>query len=133
MNSQELIALKKEIFKWLIDSGKILIGVFILVMIIFKIVYYNESILNIIRFLLALFWVYLLPGFFILSIWKDKFNSLERVIGGFAVGAAIIPLISYLLALINSQLRVITYVFPLLVLIFCLFVIYKKKDKEDSD
>ena len=73
---------------------------FIIVIITFKIAFFKESFIILIRNVLSLFWLFVLPGYFLMLYWKEKLEFIERFIIGIVLSAAIIGIFSYYLGLI---------------------------------
>jgi hypothetical protein len=102
--------LKKEVF----DSIKkelAYIGIlFVIVLIIFQIAFYKENFIIVLKIVLSLFWLFVLPGYFIMFYWEKKLGFLERFVIGIALSAAIIGIFSYYLGLVglNIGLHAIT-------------------------
>jgi uncharacterized membrane protein len=113
----EMTALKKEVFE---DVKKELqyVGIlFLIALIIFKIAFFKENILVLSRTVLSLFWLFVLPGYFIMLYWKEKIGFLERFIIGVALSAAIIGIFSYYLGLMGLNIRYHTFVLPLVLIL----------------
>ena len=118
--------MKKEIFDF-IKKESIYIGiVFLVFLIIFKIAFFNENLLSLLRVVLALFWLFALPGYFIMLYWREKLGFTERFIIGFALSAAVIGSISYYLGLIGLNIKYHTFLLPLIVILIGLFVNFRK-------
>lgn len=113
----ELIALKKEVFE-LVKKELQYIGIlFLLVLIIFKIAFYKENLIVLFRNVLSLFWLFALPGYFIMLYWKEKLGFLERFIIGIALSAAIIGIFSYYIGLIGLNIKYHAIVLPLVLIL----------------
>ncbi len=80
-------------------EGKILGILLLAVMIVFKIVFYNESLPVIGRTVLGFFWLFVLPGYGLMLFWREKLDFLERLILGTTAAVALISLASYYLTL----------------------------------
>jgi hypothetical protein len=101
---------------------------FVAVVILFKIVYYNESIMVVIRMVASLFWLFTLPGMAILYFWKEKLNVAIRILMGTVMGMATVGIASYYLGLIGLNLKYQTLVLPLAIIIAVAVILFKKKD-----
>ena len=108
------------------EIGKLGIVLIVLV-IIFKIVFYRQDIVSTTRTALALFWMFILPGYALLYYWKDKLEFMERVVIGAAVGAAVTAILGYYFGLLGLHLKFQTIVLPVLMLLVAVAVIKKTK------
>ncbi len=121
----------KDLIKLIKTELKYLGYLFLALLVIFKIVFYKENTLILIRTIVALFWLFILPGFTLMYIWKEKFDFLERLISGFVLGIALVGLTSYYLTL--SKLN-IGWQYILVPLIFLAISIgYLLKSHKPSD
>jgi uncharacterized membrane protein len=115
-------------FKHIIDlikkELKLLIYIFIALVAIFKIVFYKEDILILIRIVFGIYWLFLLPGFLIMYLWKENFTFIERLIFGCTLGIALTGLISYYLSLIEFNIRLHFFIIPLIIITISFVLIY---------
>ena len=127
MKSPERIALKKEHFDLILKELKIIGILFLTALAIFKIAFFNESILVVLRAVFSVFWLFLIPGYFIMLYWNEKLDLTERIIVGMLLSAAILGIFSYYLGLIGLDIKYSTIILPI-VLILCggYFGIWKK-------
>ena len=113
----ELIALKKEVFEQVKKELKYIGILFLLVLIIFKIAFFKEGIIVLLRNVLSLFWLFALPGYFIMLYWKEKLAFTERFVIGIALSASIIGISSYYLGLIGLNIKYHTIALPLVLIL----------------
>lgn len=111
---------KSGLLPLLKKEAKTLLIVLAALLIVFKIVFYNESLLVVGRTVLGFFWLFVLPGYGLMLFWREKLDFLERLVLGTAAAIALISLASYYLTLggllgIHWQWIVL----PLLVEIVC--------------
>lgn len=117
-----MIALKKEVFET-VKKELMLIGLsFLLLLVIFKLVFFKENLLVLFRNVLSLFWLFVLPGYFVMLYWKEKLNFLERFVIGIALAAGIIGIFSYYLGLIGLNVKYHTVLLPLTIIIAGLII-----------
>src|SRR3989344_9321224 len=90
---------KNELILLLKKEGKIMLMVLAALLIVFKIVFYNESLLVVGRTVLGFFWLFILPGYTLMLFWRERLDFLERLVLGTAVAVALISLASYYLTL----------------------------------
>ena len=96
-------------------------------LIVFKIVFYNESLLVVGRTVLGFFWLFILPGYTLMLFWRERLDFLERLVLGTAVAVALISLTSYYLTLgglINVHWQWI--VLPLVIELTCGIILWYK-------
>ena len=118
--------MKKENFDFLKkEFGNIGIA-FLAIFIIFKLSFYNESLLIVFRLVFSLFWLFGIPGYFAMIYWKEKLDFLERFIIGFAICAGIIGTLSYYIGLAGLNLKYHSFLLPLSVIITSVALNFKK-------
>lgn len=124
--SQELIALKKEVFE-IVKKELVYIGMlYILALIIFKIAFFKDSFTVLLRNVLSLFWLFALPGYFVMLYWREKISFTERFVIGIALSAAIIGIFSYYLALTGINIKYHTIILPLIIILIGIIVNLRK-------
>jgi len=118
---------KNELILLLKKEGKIMLMVLAALLIVFKIVFYNESLLVVGRTVLGFFWLFILPGYTLMLFWRERLDFLERLVLGTAVAVALISLTSYYLTLgglINVHWQWI--VLPLVIELTCGIILWYK-------
>ena len=119
MNKEAFNSIKKE-------SGYI--GVlFIIALVIFKIIYFKENAVVILKIVASLFWLFAIPGYFAMLYWKDKLEFAERFVVGIALSAAVIGIFSYYIGLIGLNMKYHAFILPPVVIIIGLVAAMKKK------
>lgn len=119
--------MKKEVFDYIKREFQYIGLLFALALVIFKIAFFNEEIIILIRTVLSLFWLFVLPGYFFMLYWKEKLVFMERFVMGIALSAAIIGILSYYLGIIGLNIKYHTILLPLALMIFGLAIAIKKK------
>ena len=118
--------MKKEIF----DSMKkelLYVGLlFLAVLIIFKIAFYNENLIVILRNVLSLFWLFVLPGYFIMLHWSKNLDFTERLIIGTALALGVIGSASYYLGLFGLHIKYHTVVLPTAIILLSFIIMAKR-------
>ena len=99
---------------------------FIIVIITFKIAFFKENIISLIRSVLSLFWLFVLPGYFLMLYWKEKLEFTERFIIGIVLSAAIIGIFSYYLGLIGLNIKYHTILLPLILILIGVIINFRK-------
>lgn len=120
------IALRKEIFD--IKELKYLGILFLLVLIAFKIAFFKEDIILLLRNVLSLFWLFVLPGYFIMRYWEDKIEFLERLIVGVILSAAITGILSYYIGIAGLNIKFHAIILPLIIILIGVIINLKKSD-----
>ena len=109
--------MKKEVFE---DMKKELMYIgllFIIALVVFKIAFFKEEVTVLLRTVLSLFWLFVLPGYFILLYWREKLDFMERFIVGIMISAAITSIASYYIGLIGLNLKYHAILLPLVLII----------------
>jgi len=108
-----------------------LVGIiFIALFLILKIAFYRETFLVSFMLSISLFWNFVLPGFFIFEIYKDKLPFFERLVFGSILGVVIVTTLSYYLGLAGFHVNYHAYTLPPAIIILGLIAGYfAKKNK----
>lgn len=117
--------LKKELFD-VIRELKYIGILFLLALVIFKIAFFNESLFVILRIVLALFWIFVLPGYFIMLYWNEKINFLERFVVGISLSAAIIGIFSYYIGLLGLNIKYHMVLLPVVLTLMGIIINFRK-------
>lgn len=119
--------MKKEVFE-LVKRELGHIGIlFLIVLLIFKAAFFKESFLVLFRSVLALFWLFALPGYFIMLYWHDKLGFLERLVIGFAVAAGLTGILGYYLGLFGLHIKYHAILLPPVIMAAGYFLTAGKK------
>ena len=110
------IALKREVSDDLVKELKYLGILVLLAFIIFKIAFYKENFVVLLKTVLSLFWLFVFPGYFAMLYWKEKIGFLERFFIGILLSAAIIGIFSYYIGIAGLDIRYHFILIPLLVI-----------------
>jgi len=122
-----MIALKKEVFDF-IKKEAVYIGILLLiVLIIFKIAFFNENIFSVLRIVLSIFWLFILPGYFIMLYWKEKLGFIERIVVGILIAAAIIGIFSYYISLAGINLKYHAFLLPSILILTGIVINLRRK------
>lgn len=106
--------MKREIFN--LRDLQYLGILFILALIAFKIAFFKEDNAILLRNVLSLFWLFVLPGYFIMLYWKEKIGFVERFFIGTLLSAAIIGISSYYIGIAGLNLRFHAIILPLIII-----------------
>ena len=126
--------MKKEVFE-LVKRESGYIGIlFLIVLLIFKIAFFKENFLVLFRNVLALFWLFALPGYFIMLYWKEKLEFIERIVIGIALSAGMVGIFSYYLGLMGLNIKYHVILLPsAIIAIGLITAINKKYDNQTGD
>ena len=122
-----MIALDKELIEKIKEEATYIGLLFITVLIILKIVFYKENMLILLRTTLALFWMFVLPGFCLMYYWYEKVRFLERFLIGSVLGGAIIGICSYYLGLLGLNIKYSGVILPIVMISIAAIILWKKK------
>ena len=122
----ELNALRKEAFDLVKREFRYIGILFLLSVIIFKIAFFRENFIVLLRSVLSLFWLFVLPGYFVMLYWRENLEFIERFIAGIVLSAAVIGIFSYYIGLLGLNIRYHAVLLPL-VLIFMGIIIDLRK------
>lgn len=116
--------MKKEIFD--LKELKYLGILFLLALIIFKIAFFKENIVVLIRTVVSLFLLFALPGYFIMLYWKEKIDFLERFVVGISLSAAIIGIFSYYTGLLGLDIKYHMFLLPVVLILIGIIINIRK-------
>ena len=119
LNKEEVTKIKRE--------GISLLFLLLLIIVIFKLVFFNELFSKIISMSLSLFWLFILPGFSIMYYWRASLDFLERLVIGTALGLGIVGSLSYYLGLIGLNIQYHVVLVPSLLILLGLFLSLREK------
>lgn len=113
-------ALKKD--------GIYFIAAFLAVTVIFKIVFYNEPILSILRLVASIYWLFVIPGTLISYLIFEELVFVERFVIGILMGAVLVAIPAYYLGLLGVDIRYSIFILPAAYMIISLgFMFFFKK------
>ena len=118
--------MKKEVFELVKKELQYMGMLFLLGLIIFKIAFFKEDIVVLLRTVLSLFWLFALPGYFIMLYWKEQLKFTERFVIGAAISAAIIGLSSYYIGLIGLDIKFHTVLIPVILILTGILINLRK-------
>lgn len=120
--------MRKEVFE-LVKKELGYIGIlFLIVLLIFNVAFFKENFLVLFRSVLALFWLFVLPGYFIMLYWKERLEFVERIVIGIALAAGVIGIFSYYFGLMGLSIKYHTILLPLAIIIIGLIMAVNKKN-----
>jgi len=106
-----------------------LIILVVISIILFKVLFYKETLIIILRTILSIFWLFILPGYAIMFYWNSELIFLERLIIGAVAGIAIIGVVGYNLGLLGLSIIYSAILLPLVTVALASFIIWKKSIK----
>lgn len=118
--------MKKEIFDLIKKELKYIGALALLALILFKIAFFKEDLLVLLRTVLSLFWLFALPGYFMMLYWKEKLEFIERFIIGTALAAGIVGIFSYYLGLVGLNVKYHTVLLPLIIILLGFAAAWKR-------
>ena len=89
----------------------------LMVLIMFKAVFYSESLISIVKITMLFYWLFALPGFMIMCYWKEKIDFIERLVIGTLLGAGIFGMTSYYFGLLGVHVKYMIIIAPALTII----------------
>ena len=119
--------MNKEAFNSIKEESKYIGILFVIGLIIFKIIYFKESFVVLLKIVASLFWLFAIPGYFAMLYWKEKLEFAERFVIGVLLSAAVIGIFSYYIGLIGLNIKYHTFVLPILIMAVGLVAAIMKK------
>ena len=124
--------MRKEVFDTLKKEFQYIGLLFLLALVIFKAVFFKENLLGVFRTVLSIFWLFALPGYFIMLYWKEKLEFAERIVIGIALSAGATGILSYYIGLIGLNIRYHAVLLPLAIIIAGLIAAINKKHNNQT-
>jgi uncharacterized membrane protein len=121
-----VLSLKTELKNKIIKEAKSLTTLFVISLVLFKIIFFKENVLMIIRTVSAFFWMFILPGFTFMYIWHEKLEFLERFIISVPISAATISILSYYISLMGLHVKYHPILIPLSIMIISGIIVWRK-------
>ncbi|MBI2138799.1 hypothetical protein HYU13_04370 [Candidatus Woesearchaeota archaeon] len=100
---------------------------FAVVLAVLKIAFYQESFFSIVKLALAMFWLFIIPGFMLLYLFSQKLDFIEQFIIGAVLGLAFFGSLGYNLRLIGLKIPVQNWALPILGIALGLAALLKRK------
>jgi len=94
--------------KELIKVGLIYLGL----LIVFILTFYKEPVLNLLRITLGIFYLYVLPGYFLTLYYKERLDFFFRTVLGVVLNTAVLLIVSYYLGILGIHLKYHMYFLP---------------------
>jgi len=116
------VKIDSEIKKEVQGELKNLLILVVTILIILKIAFYKETLVNVLKFGLTFVYFSLLPGYFILFNFRKNISRNIRLILAFPIGFAIYIIIAYYLNIFINLKYII--ILPLIIIILSTFFIY---------
>lgn len=121
--------MSKEVFDKIREESAYLGIIALVSIIIFKIIFYNESMINVLRIVFSLLWLFGLPGYFLMLHWQESLDFRERFVVGIALAAAVVGISSYYLGLIGINIKYHGFILPPIIIAIGLVSSIMKKTK----
>ena len=118
---------RDTLIKQLMEEAKGLGVLLAAIMIVLKIAFYRESAGIIAVKSLSIFWLFVLPGYSILLIWKDRLDFTSRAIMGVPVSAFMIGILGYYISLMGIDARYHPMVLPPLMMAIPVIYLFCKR------
>lgn len=119
--------MSKEAFDLIKKESKYIGLLFVIGLAIFKIIYFKENLVVLIRMVASLFWLFVIPGYFAMIYWKEKLEFTERLVIGVFVSAAVIGIFSYYIGLLGLNIKYHGILLPVLIILAGLAAAMRKK------
>lgn len=77
-----------------------------------QVAFFKESPIVVAKIVLSLFFLFVLPGWCMLYIWREKFGFLERTTAGTILAAAVFLIFTYFTGFIGLKVNISTWIAP---------------------
>jgi uncharacterized membrane protein len=105
---------------------------FIILSVMFRIIFFSESFLVILRLVASIFWLFIIPGFAIMFYWHDRLDFLARLLLGAGLSAAMLGILSYYFGLAGIHIKYHFVFIPALLLVVAVFFVWGKVSSHES-
>lgn len=119
----------------LVKDIKLLVVIFAIIIVMLKILFFKESLFNIIKMTSSFYYLFILPGFSLLYYWKKELSFLERFVMGFATSLALVGVLGYYFGLVGIKLNIFAWMLPPIITFagVYLYLYQCKVDKEKDE
>ena len=132
MKTQEMTALDKDVVSMIKKECLYLIYIVLGLIILLKIIFYNESFLVTTRIAALVWWMFILPGWSLMLYWQSKLDFLERVVIGAGIGIAVFGVVGYNLSILGLDLKYHSVIIPLVMLLVGGWIIWRSASRRES-
>ena len=98
----------QETKKTIIKELQYLALIFIVLLVIFKIHYYKESVIILLKLALSHFYLFIIPGYCLMLYYLKELEFYQRFVIGLGIGYGVQPLLLYLINVI-SEVNILKY------------------------
>lgn len=120
--------MRKPAFEQLKRELLLIGAMFIILFIIMKFIFGKEDFFVVLRAIASIFWLIVIPGYFIMFYWSQELKFFERLIIGICAGTATIGLLSYYTGLSGIHIKYHIFLLPLVLIIGGLAVSLRVKE-----
>ncbi|HLG25005.1 MAG TPA: hypothetical protein VI564_08805 [Candidatus Nanoarchaeia archaeon] len=120
MGNLKAAASGKQLFELLKRELLYLAACALIIIALFKIAFFNESLISTIKTAISVFWLFMIPGYFIMLYWNQKLGFTERLVIGTIMGAALIGVMSYYFGLLGVNIKFHSLFLPIAVILISL-------------
>ena len=118
--------MKKEGFEQLKKELLIISVIFTAAFLAFRLMFMAEYFFVVLRSVIAVFWLFVIPGFAVMFYWREELKFHERLIIGIGVGSVLLGLMSYYAGLLGLHVRYHAAALPSLIIIICALINLRK-------
>ena len=119
--------MSREVFDIVKKEGRKLALVLAILIAAMQIAFYHSSFFVNLRAGLSLFYLFVIPGYFILLYWHEKIKFIERTLFGSFIAAGLFGALGYYLGLMGLNVNLDAYFFPLITIIISILLNLRKK------
>ena len=119
--------MRKEVFEQLKKELVLVGAIFAIIVLTAKLVFIKEELFVVLRAIASIFWLIVLPGYFIMFYWSQELKFFERLIIGIGVATAVTGLLSYYTGLIGVHIKYHIFLLPLVIIIVSVLVSLRAK------
>ena len=119
--------MKEILFKPLQKEMAKLVVLFIISLFAFKVAFYKENILVLLKTVGSLFWLFVIPGYALMYYWHDTFNFFIRILIGIGLSAALTGILSYYFGVFVLPIKYHGIILPIILIIVGVFINKIKK------
>jgi len=103
---------------------------FVVVLLFFKIVFYDEEFIILLKLVASIFFQFVVPGFFLTYMFFDKPGMSQKFILGIGLMAVFSPILSYYLGIIGLNIK---FHWPIFIILALLGIYYAYKSNPDKE
>ncbi len=105
---------------------------FVVFVLLLKIIFFKETLLNVLKSAASIYWILILPGIGLTYIFHNL-SFVERIVASIAIGASILGISSYYAGLLGIHIKYSAVLLPTIFIMLSAIVMFKESEKINNN